>query len=47
MKVFLSFSGQRSRQLATVLSDWLQDVLQALEEPFLSSSIPKALGSSV
>ena len=35
MKVFISWSGDLSKQVATLLSTWLKDVLQAIE-PWLS-----------
>jgi hypothetical protein len=40
MKVFLSWSGERSKYVAQCLSEWLEKVLQALE-PWLSSEIEK------
>ena len=36
MKIFISWSGERSRQVADLLSNWIQCVLQAVE-PWLSS----------
>jgi hypothetical protein len=36
MKIFISWSGERSHQAAVVVRDWLPDVIQ-LVEPFVSS----------
>lgn len=36
MKIFISWSGERSRQVAELLSNWIQCVLQAVD-PWLSS----------
>lgn len=38
MKVFLSWSGERSQLVASALRDWLPQVINAIE-PFLSSDI--------
>src|SRR6476659_1756710 len=38
MKVFLSWSGEKSRAAASLLKSWLPSVLQALEEPWMSSA---------
>ncbi len=36
MKVFISWSGERSRAIADILRDWLKDVLRDIE-PFIST----------
>lgn len=40
MKIFLSFSGERSKQVAQIFYNYLPCIIQAAE-PFLSSEIPK------
>jgi hypothetical protein len=35
MKIFISWSGARSKNVAKILADWLQDVIQGIE-PFVS-----------
>jgi hypothetical protein len=40
MKVFLCWSGNKSKEAAVVFSKWLPHVLQSVE-PFMSSQIPK------
>lgn len=40
MKIFISWSGTASRQIAEALSDWLQRVIQAVK-PFYSPDIDK------
>jgi len=45
MKVFLSWSGDRSRKIAESFSDWLPQIIQALE-PWISSNIAKGSRST-
>lgn len=40
MKIFISWSGQRSRAIAEALNDWLKRVIQAVK-PFYSPEIEK------
>ncbi len=40
MKVFLSWSGERSRQAAVILKEWLEQTIQALE-PWMSPDTEK------
>lgn len=40
MKVFLGWSGDRSKKTANALHEWLPNVIQAVD-PFISSGIPK------
>lgn len=42
MKVFISWSGNRSGQLALELRRWIPQVLQAVEEPWMSQTDVKA-----
>jgi hypothetical protein len=42
MKIFISWSGKRSHDIALALGDWLKDVIQILD-PFVSSDIDKGV----
>jgi hypothetical protein len=41
MKVFISWSGELSKQVAQVLHDWIEDVLQGTEAWISSEDIDK------
>ncbi len=43
MKVFISWSGELSKQIALRLKDWLPRVIQQLEEPFVSDDAEKGI----
>ena len=45
MKVFISWSGDRSKKIAESFSDWLPQIIQALE-PWISSNIAKGSRST-
>jgi hypothetical protein len=45
MKVFISWSDERSKKVADVFSDWLPQIIQALE-PWISSNIAKGARST-
>lgn len=36
MKIFISWSGPVSKRMALILRDWLPNVIQAIEKPFVS-----------
>lgn len=36
--VFITWSGEISKQIALLLQDWIPDVIQAVKEPFMSDS---------
>lgn len=40
MKIFLSWSGEKSKNIAESLKDWLEQVIQT-SEPWISTSIEK------
>src|SRR6266545_990864 len=37
MKIFISWSGQRSRTVAAFLNDWLKDIIQ-IADPWMSAN---------
>jgi hypothetical protein len=45
MKVFISWSGERSKKVAEVFADWLPQIIQALD-PWISSNIAKGARST-
>jgi hypothetical protein len=45
MKVFISWSGDRSKRIADTFSDWLPQIIQALD-PWISSNIAKGARST-
>ncbi|PKL64037.1 MAG: toll-Interleukin receptor [Methanomicrobiales archaeon HGW-Methanomicrobiales-3] len=45
MKVFISWSGERSKKIADIFSDWLPQIIQALD-PWISTNIAKGARST-
>lgn len=45
MKVFISWSGERSEKIANVFSEWLPQIIQALD-PWISTNIAKGARST-